>query len=162
MKHKQKLNGLANISLYFLILTLFIASGCSSGGDGSLGAYQSTETQTETPQTADPQPTGTNNDLNGNGVRDDVDALIDSKPYTDNQKTALRRYANKLEKFISATNDDTINAMDDEITASLKNFYSEFGADINALNEIKDKELDTKEKMKIYLQSQAKLNGKVD
>ena len=102
-------------------------------------------------------------DINQNGVRDDVDALIDSKSYTANQKTALKTYANRLEKFISATDDDAINAAADEMTAALRTtYYSEFGADEDPLIEIKDKELDTKEKMKIYLQSLDKLNGKVD
>lgn len=102
-------------------------------------------------------------DADGNGVRDDLDAYIDSLPDTSEQKKALRQGAKAMAAAMTAniSDADSVREAARKISDSVGCFYLKYET-VTARNrsrEIEKYSVNTKERLIAYSKFNSALNG---
>lgn len=156
-----------------LLIVAAIASGCKTGtAQGTAGAPATALSVAQAIDKAvangalpklDNGASLTGPDIDGNGVRDDIDAYINGLPYADVQKAALRQDAKANTAILTAdvTSDASLMAASNLSARSVHCLRSLFHSDAHNLSQnIEKYSFNTKARFDAYMKFSAAMGGK--
>ncbi|MDX5984939.1 hypothetical protein [Sphingomonas echinoides] len=107
------------------------------------------------------------NDVDSNGVRDDIDAYIASRPFTANGKRALTQLARGMQNSLTVdlTKPDQVNNTAMSVTRAINCVFAQASGEAdpltNAVQDIQSVTTNTKERLVEYMKYNKALDGSV-
>lgn len=102
-------------------------------------------------------------DANANGVRDDIDVWIDSRPDTPAQKAAMKGFSASLnsEMALDVSNPGAVQAVGDAGSTALSCLFDVYGVDRGAeiMREVNKMTLNTRERFNAYMNADRAMSG---
>lgn len=167
------------MKILFTILTSIALVACSGGNSSSATPATTTNANVPTPKekiqaleasgrlpTLDRSASISGPDVDGNGIRDDIDTYISKQSYTASQTKAVQQFSRALGDIMRAdtTSQDALRATDLSAQKSLRCVFSRFPdfqkADIESDN-IQKMTANTKLRVETYIKYQIAMSGKV-
>lgn len=102
-------------------------------------------------------------DANANGVRDDIDAWIDSQSDTPPQKAAMKQFSASMdeEMTVDVTNFNAVQAAGDKSGMAMECIYDLYGFDVGSATweEVRKYTINTKERFSAYMKADKAMSG---